>query len=845
MISNNQKLEIGNWISDLKHLLPEQSPLKDFVHHNTLHAFQHLDFFVGLESASRRLGYETLMSISWFKNQFEDGKINNEILIKLISENQNMREMGILELNQFLQIEDAEVFHQNTLRGLWKRYNGLDLDATVHPLLFRTISNYLDQGISELQFVHTQQGFLHDIIQLEKNSWTSMFKSKKTSELLFRLAGEETLEIIFQLLDLVVGDSNYFRDYLLEQQLLHPGWSGLINQIHYNQQLLTQLRKIELEEMIAFELLLEVDAINAHAGYKSLAELIYAHSELLDHSFKIEYEIHDLNFKARIIWQQALEWTHYSQVISALKHHDFYPTNIHKAEIQALFCIDDREGSIRRNLEQISPEIETFGTPGFFGLEFYFKPSGAIFNTKSCPAPITPQFLIKEVGGKSKHQSDIHFSKRTHSLLLGWLITHSVAFWAVFRLILQVFRPKSSRYSADSTNHMDENSKLTVFSTGQIEDNLKVGFTPIEAADRLEGLLRSVGLVNDFCKNIYLVSHGASSVNNPHYAAYDCGACCGRPGSVNARAMAEIANDLAVRNILEDRGIVIPLDTKFIGMLHDTTKDVAVYYDVLGLTNINKTLHELFTSKMRIALDNNAVERSRKFELINPYLSHRKIIKSVQNRSVSLFEPRPELNHATNSLCIIGPREFSKNIFLDRRAFLNSYNPTMDLNGDLLFGIVKAAAPVCGGINLEYYFSRVDNLHFGAGSKLPHNVMGLIGVANGADGDLRPGLPSQMIEVHEPVRLLMIIQQERSIVESAILRDQSTAEWFLNQWIHLVVCEPSSGNWYQFQKTVSNYGTISHFMPLDSGLFTENIPESMNNEEVLVKNVFPSIAILN
>jgi uncharacterized protein len=54
---------------------------------------------------------------------------------------------------------------------------------------------------------------------------------------------------------------------------------------------------------------------------------------------------------------------------------------------------------------------------------------------------------------------------------------------------------------------------------------------------------------------------------------------------------------------------------------------------------------------------------------------------------------------------------------------------------------------------LEYYFSRVDNQKLGAGTKLPHNVMGLIGVANGIEGDLRPGLPLQMIEVHDPVKI--------------------------------------------------------------------------------------------
>jgi hypothetical protein len=95
---------------------------------------------------------------------------------------------------------------------------------------------------------------------------------------------------------------------------------------------------------------------------------------------------------------------------------------------------------------------------------------------------------------------------------------------------------------------------------------------------------------------------------------------------------------------------------------------------------------------------------------------------------------------------------------------MNSYNYRQDPEGKFLLGILKAVAPVCGGINLEYFFSRVDNQKLGAGSKLPHNVMGLIGVANGADGDLRPGLPSQMIEVHDPVRLLVIVEHDPQVV---------------------------------------------------------------------------------
>ena len=210
-------------------------------------------------------------------------------------------------------------------------------------------------------------------------------------------------------------------------------------------------------------------------------------------------------------------------------------------------------------------------------------------------------------------------------------------------------------------------------------------------------------------------------------------------------------------------------------------------------------LHEQNIAIFAEALKNNAVERSRRFVLLDKQLPKDKIFQSVRNRSVSLFEPRPELNHATNTLCIVGSRNMTKGLFLDRRAFLNSYDASIDTNGDLLYGILKAAAPVCGGINLEYFFSRVDNQRLGAGSKLPHNVMGLIGVANGIDGDLRPGLPSQMIEVHDPLRLMIIVEQEPEKVLAVIQRASETYEWFLNDWIQLVAISPSTKQFYRFE----------------------------------------------
>jgi uncharacterized protein YbcC (UPF0753/DUF2309 family) len=150
---------------------------------------------------------------------------------------------------------------------------------------------------------------------------------------------------------------------------------------------------------------------------------------------------------------------------------------------------------------------------------------------------------------------------------------------------------------------------------------------------------------------------------------------------------------------------------------------------------------------------------------------------------------------------------------LDRRSFLNSYDYQIDPDGKYLSNILNAAAPVCGGINLEYFFSRVDNQKLGAGSKLPHNVMGLFGVANGIDGDLRPGLPTQMTEVHDPLRLMILVEHFPEVVLTSIQRSAATYEWFINEWIHLVVIHPETRTLYRFKD-----GQYSIYQPIQTHL---------------------------
>ena len=129
---------------------------------------------------------------------------------------------------------------------------------------------------------------------------------------------------------------------------------------------------------------------------------------------------------------------------------------------------------------------------------------------------------------------------------------------------------------------------------------------------------------------------------------------------------------------------------------------------------------------------------------------------------------------------------------MDRRAFLHSYDPNTDTQGEIMARILSAVIPVCGGINLEYLFSRIDNSVYGAGTKLPHNVIGLLGVANGVEGDLRTGLPQQMIEVHQPARLLIVVEQTHLIMDKTVARLGELKEWLDNEWVRLVACHPDS-----------------------------------------------------
>ncbi|HRD52098.1 MAG TPA: DUF2309 domain-containing protein [Flavobacteriales bacterium] len=777
-------------LHDLKHYLPAQAPLKDFIHHNTLHAFQHERFHEALVKASSIFGYKVYLTVNEYRKLFREGRIKPAVLDRVIAGHH-----GIDKLHAWKQrllekpYNHSSVPRIGSLRAHWKRDRRIDLDAITHTLLFRVLNSYLDQGIAIWRFPVWDKGFLASVRELQRHAWSGLLRGKRATELLL----DESTSIP-QLLGILVGDEALFADYLFDQQFAHSGWSGLVSVIEDQPGALLDQRRISLKELIIFELLLEVDALERQfpKGWLPLAEgMRHKPRPLFDPVPRLDLD------EAQALWQEAFEWSWYDELLAGIQMSSGAPKPEHPSA-QGIFCIDDRECSLRRHLEHLNHGFDTYGTAGFFGVEFHYKPEHGKFHTKVAPAPVQPKHMIKEVDKRHKFAREVHFTRHTHGLIAGWLITHTLGFWSALKLFVSIFRPSSTPGTSDSFQHMDAFASLTVQHCGVFEDGLQVGFTVDEMVARVENTLRSIGLVKGFAPVVYVVGHGASSVNNPHYAAYDCGACSGRPGSVNARVFSQMANHPEVRNALRERGIDIPYTSRFLGALHDTTRDEIVFYDEALLAGEQVHAHERNKRTFTGALERNAKERSRRFISIDSTQPGETVHERVRRRSVSLFEPRPELNHATNAAAIVGRRSLTRGLFMDRRAFLNSYDPEIDPEGERLLGILNAVAPVCGGINLEYYFSRVDNQKLGAGTKLPHNVMGLIGVANGIEGDLRPGLPSQMIEVHDPLRLLVVVEQDPDVVLRTIRKVAATYEWFANDWVQLVAIHPRRRTMHRF-----------------------------------------------
>ena len=221
---SNLNSNVHEILHELKHYLPTQTPLKDFIHHNSLHAFQHLKFYEAIFTASKIFGYQATLPLGDFRKLHEIGRISDSIIESIITGKKGAENLAYWKHKILSETYDEHNEQRiGKLRVNWKRLYKLDLDNLVQPLLFRLLSNFLDQGIAIIDFPVGNTGFLDAIRILERNSFTSMFKTERARRFLF----QETISIN-ELLGIVVGDEEYYEQYLFDQQFSHRGWSGMV-----------------------------------------------------------------------------------------------------------------------------------------------------------------------------------------------------------------------------------------------------------------------------------------------------------------------------------------------------------------------------------------------------------------------------------------------------------------------------------------------------------------------------------------------------------------------------------------------------------------------------------------
>jgi uncharacterized protein len=741
------------------------------------------------------------------------------------------------------------------------KLTGKDSDELVHDILIPYCSAFIDQGFSTWPMKDRDEGFFVGFCKMYGRgpSITAPWRRPLANELSRILnEGESAVDsILGSLADMGVAPNK--RDAFICQSLLAlRGFAGMIWQLETRGDRVSRpVQPGSLLQFLAIRLILDrfaVKHIAATEGYDGelselmpwisgrlanrtgkhkstardiyrifeLAQLLDWRPETLAKNSKAQWQklVDELTkfteVDRRFIYHLAYERKYRNQTLDAITHHSrrtFRHQEIVKParpDFQIVNCIDEREESFRRHLEEIYPNCETFGAAGFFATAMYYRGAADAHFTPLCPVVIKPDHYVREqvVYSLQKHDEKRRRARRTigtvtHQVHIGsrtftggWIGTAMLGSLATFPLVARTLFPRITarfRKMIGGFVKSPELTELVLERRAQVPpgpNKEQLGFSVEEMGDIVERLLRDISLTDSFAKLCFICGHGSASLNNPHESAHDCGACAGGRGGPNARAFAQMANDKRVRNIVAGRSIVIPDETVFVGCYHNTCDDNVTYYDLDRIPVTHQLEFERAAKAIDEARRRDAHERCRRFESAPLNLSFADALKHVEGRAEDLSQVRPEYGHATNALCFVGRRQWSRSMFLDRRAFLQSYDPSQDdQRSSILERILQAVIPVCAGINLEYYFSFVDPEGYGCGTKLPHNITSLLGVMNGAGSDLRPGLPWQMVEIHEPVRLLLVIETTPTAMKRIIADNEPIKKLCEGAWVQLALLD--------------------------------------------------------
>lgn len=728
---------------------------------------------------------------------------------------------------------------------------GIDMDLLAHPPLIRLVGAYLDQGIAYWPMPLRGQGLLkasRKIMSQAPAIFPAHLAGVRAAFQRQECSGMDAEAVVLDALEQLSVPADQWEEFITEELLALRGWAGMIRMLENDVTLAPHDRiRCSIMEFLALRLTYTLAAlkdITGDAAAWRATKVPAPRFDPLTHCARM-FDVAQLlgisssDFKAlpdeelarlvqevaacheierRRLLHLAYERRHERSILIPLARHRAMPQIVpgsNRLVAQVVFCIDEREESIRRALEEVDPGIETVGAAGFFGVAINYAGMDDAKGVSLCPVVVKPAHAVREVAVEA--HAHLHEQRQglrrvwarvarnsfisSRTLVRGWVSTACLGFLSLFPLALRVLTPLAYGRFIRRLNRAFLPEPKTEFTFMQDDaasrdatTGLMRGFTTQEQAECVYSVLGPAGLHKGHARLVVILGHGSTSLNNPYESANCCGACGGRTGAPNARLFALIANRPAVREALRAKGIVIPEDTWFLGGYHDTCNEDIYFFDMDLLPESHHGDLARVHQSLGKARTLSAHERTRRFAAAGRDISPESGLRHVRERAEHIGEPRPEYGHCTNAVAFVGRREITKNLFMDRRAFLVSYDATKDPTNEALGRVLAAVIPVCGGISLEYYFSAVDVETYGSGTKLPHNITGLLGVMDGYQGDLRSGLPVQTIEIHEPVRILFVVETTPKHLMDAVKASAELTEFVCNKWIRIATMDPEDGH---------------------------------------------------
>jgi len=953
MVDSSPHQSLTRVIDQLAHLLPAQGPISIFIHHNTLHAFEHLPFEDAVGRAGVQLGREPFLAESRYREKLASGRIRAKDVETLLTEQlgagagADVAGVGsrldlwravvlhgipvatgpelswILEETEALsrfrtdlpaaarsalaalrELNDRVEDERRAVHQLWNAcldavgradspralapempvrhrdwllaVHGVDSDAWMNPPLIRFLAGYLDQGLAHWSMPDRDRGIHGCFLEIYRTPVAA--QCGRWARTLPRLvaddhaAGRSALASIAHSLGELGVVEHECADYLRAELLALRGWAGIVRQIEERpDRVPARNLTVTLRGYLAVRLLFERAALDEAARDVSfsgplaelrnwlrnqlpiaksptaverawplfhVAQLCGLDSSMVEqwtprHASTLESELQQLDsLRRRRILHEAFERAIRHRLYDALVHHTPHSPSAPPA-FQAIFCLDEREESFRRHLEEVEPACETFSTAGFFNVAMYHQDVTDAHPRPLCPVAIRPDHYIAEIetDGHSLRQQTRRLHQRAAGFLgynvhlgsrlpmRGAVLMTAFGWLALVPLVLRVVFPwLSSRWRRIQHTTITAPTRLQLDRVDEPPPIGKhFGFTVREIADIVRRVIEDVGIRDRLSPLVLVIGHGSISLNNPHESAHDCGACGGGRGGPNARAFAQMANDSRVRRLLAAEGLAIDATTWFVGAQRNTCNNEVAFFDEDLVPPSWRPLFERAVDAIETTRRREAHERCRRFDGVPRWYPPVAALAHVQGRADDLAQPRPEYGHATNAFCIIGRRMRTRGLFLDRRAFLVSYDPSRDEDDAILARIMAAVVPVVAGINLEYYFSYVDPSGYGCGTKLPHNVTSLLGVMDGAQSDLRTGLPWQMVEIHEPTRLTIVVEGPHDRLRRVVEANPSIARLVQNRWLWLACRDSDADGLWELGPTGFVAHRPEHPLPVVAG----------------------------